>query len=82
MFWGDPLLISLWRPEISRMFIWFQPWETIFLPAYSELLHSRGVDTEGIAIGDGETFRWEGKYDYDMKDPETVSVTLGVLGIV
>ena len=51
-----------------------------FPPAYSKLLHSRGVDTEGIAVGDGETFRWEGRYDYDMKDPETVSVTLGVLG--
>ena len=51
-----------------------------FPAAYSKLLHSRGVDTEGIAVGDGETFRWEGRYTYDMKDPETVSVTLGVLG--
>lgn len=51
-----------------------------FPPAYCELLRSRGVDTEGIAISKGETFRWEGRYEYDMKDPETVSVTLGVLG--
>ncbi len=51
-----------------------------FPPGYSELLRSKGVDTEGIAVGAGETFRWEGRYDYDMKDPETVSVTLGVLG--
>ena len=50
-----------------------------FPPGYSELLRSKGVDTEGIAVGAGETFRWEGRYDYDMKDPETVSVTLGVL---
>ena len=47
---------------------------------YSDLLRSRGVDTEGIATSAGETFRWEGRYAYDMKDPETVSVTLGVLG--
>ena len=47
---------------------------------YSDLLHSRGIDTEGIAISAGETFRWEGRYEYDMKDPQTVSVTLGVLG--
>ena len=47
---------------------------------YSDLLHSRGIDTEGIAISAGETFRWEGRYEYDMKDPETVSVILGVLG--
>lgn len=51
-----------------------------FPPAYSELLRSRGIDTEGIAVSTGETFRWEGRYDYDMKDPETVSVILGVLG--
>ncbi|MCY3625087.1 MAG: PfkB family carbohydrate kinase [Candidatus Dadabacteria bacterium] len=51
-----------------------------FPPVYSELLRSRGIDTEGVATSDGETFRWEGRYDYDMKDPETVSVTLGVLG--
>ena len=51
-----------------------------FPQAHSELLRSRGIDTEGIAISAGETFRWEGRYDYDMKDPETVSVTLGVLG--
>ncbi|MCY3825864.1 MAG: PfkB family carbohydrate kinase [Candidatus Dadabacteria bacterium] len=51
-----------------------------FPPDYSELLRSRGIDTEGIAISAGETFRWQGRYDYDMKDPETVSVTLGVLG--
>lgn len=51
-----------------------------FPPDYSELLRSRGIDTEGIAISAGETFRWEGRYEYDMKDPETVSVTLGVLG--
>ncbi len=51
-----------------------------FPAAYSKLLHSKGVDTEGIAVGDGETFRWEGRYADDMKDPETVSVTLGVLG--
>ncbi len=51
-----------------------------FPSAYSELLYSRGVDTEGIEVGAGETFRWEGRYGYDMKDPETISVTLGVLG--
>ena len=51
-----------------------------FPPDYSEMLRSKGVDTEGIAISAGETFRWEGRYDYDMKEPETVSVTLGVLG--
>ncbi|MCY3986107.1 MAG: PfkB family carbohydrate kinase [Candidatus Dadabacteria bacterium] len=47
---------------------------------YYDLLVLKGINTEGVAEEKGETFRWEGKYDYDMKDPETVSVTLGVLG--
>ena len=51
-----------------------------FPRAHSELLRSKDINTEGVAVSDGETFRWEGRYDYDMKDPETVSVTLGVLG--
>ena len=51
-----------------------------FPPSHLELLRSRGIDTEGIAVSAGETFRWEGRYDYDMKDPETVSVILGALG--
>ncbi len=47
--------------------------------SYSELLRSRGIDTHGVAVSTGKTFRWEGRYDYDMKDPETVEVILGVL---
>ncbi len=44
-----------------------------------KLLHSKGVNTEGLNIESQGTFRWEGKYDYDLGDPETVSVALNVL---
>lgn len=46
---------------------------------HMELLGERDVDTEGIVVGDGGTFRWEGRYGYDMKDPETLSVALNAL---
>lgn len=51
-----------------------------FPAPHLELLRSRDINTDGIAVSAGETFRWEGRYEYDMKDPETVSVILGVLG--
>lgn len=50
-----------------------------FPSEHMRLLGRRGVDTEGIVTGEGGTFRWEGRYGYDMKDPETLSVELNAL---
>lgn len=50
-----------------------------FPSEHMRLLGQRGVDTGGIVTGEGGTFRWEGRYGYDMKDPETLSVALNVL---
>lgn len=50
-----------------------------FPSGHMELLGERGVDTEGIVVGEGGTFRWEGRYGYDMKDPDTLSVALNAL---
>ena len=50
-----------------------------FPSSHIELLHSKGVNIEGLNIKPEETFRWEGRYDYDLGDPETVSVALNVL---
>ena len=80
MFSAGLPVISLWRPGILRMFTWSPPSEKIFPRPTPSCFRSRGIDTEGVAVSEGETFRWEGRYEYDMKDPETVSVTLGVLG--
>ena len=30
-------------------------------------LKERNVDLSGIRVDDGKTFRWEGKYGYDLK---------------
>lgn len=45
---------------------------------YIELLRRRSVGLEGLAVEEGETFRWEGCYGYDPNDRETVSVCLNV----
>lgn len=50
-----------------------------FPSEHMRLLGRRGVDTEGIVVREGGTFRWEGRYGYDMKDPETLSVALNAL---
>lgn len=50
-----------------------------FPSEHMRLLGRRGVDTGGIVTGEGGTFRWEGRYGYDMKDPETLSVEMNAL---
>lgn len=43
-------------------------------------LRDCGVDTEGLHREDGETFRWEGRYGYDLDDPDTLDTQLNVFG--
>ncbi len=49
-----------------------------FNPEHSELLTSRGIDTSGIEIADGQTFHWSGSYLKDLNDAETVATELNV----
>ena len=49
-----------------------------FPPRYAELFKKRGIDLGGLAIKEGKTFRWEGKYGWDYADPETLSTCLNV----
>jgi sugar/nucleoside kinase (ribokinase family) len=44
------------------------------------MLKSRGIDTGGIEVRDGATFRWEGRYRGDMSSAETLSTQLNVFG--
>ena len=41
-------------------------------------LAGRGVDLSGIERADGPSFRWAGKYDYDLNTRETLDTRLGV----
>jgi sugar/nucleoside kinase (ribokinase family) len=43
-----------------------------------KLLESRGVNTEGLAVAAGETFRWGGRYDVHLKDRDTLYTHLNV----
>jgi sugar/nucleoside kinase (ribokinase family) len=47
---------------------------------YAELerLASRGIDWSGVEQAEGESFRWKGKYSYDLQSRETLETRLGV----
>jgi len=42
-------------------------------------MNERGIDLEGLEIiKDGKTFRWSGKYHYDLNNRDTLSLNLNV----
>ncbi len=41
-------------------------------------LAARGVDISGLERVEGESFRWKGKYSYDLQNRETLDTRLGV----
>lgn len=43
-----------------------------------QFLEERGVDTRGLQVVDGETFRWSGRYDYLSNTTETLDTRLNV----
>lgn len=43
-----------------------------------QLLSSRGIDWSGVERAPGESFRWKGKYSYDLQSRETLETRLGV----
>ncbi len=43
-----------------------------------EFLRKRGVDFEGLQIVEGETFRWAGRYNYDLNQRDTIYTHLNV----
>lgn len=51
-----------------------------FPPSFLHLFDERKVDTEGLHVADGHTFRWTGRYQGAMNHAETISVALNVFG--
>jgi len=43
-----------------------------------QFLKDRGVDLTGLQVAPGKTFRWSGRYDYDMNTAETLDTQLNV----
>ena len=46
--------------------------------AQLERLAPRGIDWSGVERAPGESFRWKGKYSYDLQSRETLETRLGV----
>ncbi len=42
------------------------------------LMNERGINTEGFEIAEGKTFRWSGRYHYDMDHRDTLLTELNV----
>ncbi len=49
-----------------------------FPPRYRRLLAQEGVDLDGFVQAPGKTFRWQGRYGYDLNVAETLGVQLNV----
>ena len=51
---------------------------TDFPKKYIRLLESRGIDTKGLVVEKGKTFRWKGVYSKDMDSPRTIATHLNL----
>ncbi|MFL5351884.1 PfkB family carbohydrate kinase [Archangium sp.] len=49
-----------------------------FPQAHLEFLKARGVDLEGLTREKGRTFRWKGRYGYQLNEAETLDTQLNV----
>lgn len=49
-----------------------------FPESHLDLFRSKGIELNGVKREDGHTFRWEGRYGYDLGDPETLGTHLNV----
>lgn len=45
-----------------------------------EFLKGRGVDLAGLTRAEGKTFRWKGRYSYDLNEAHTLDTQLNVFG--
>ncbi len=44
-----------------------------------QFLRSKAIDTRGLEVQKGETFRWKGEYGYDLNEARTITTDLNVL---
>lgn len=49
-----------------------------FPSKHIKMLKAKGVGTEGLVIKKGKTFRWEGRYEYDLNIAHTIATHLNV----
>ncbi len=51
---------------------------TDLAPERLDFLRQRGVDTRGVQVVEGRTFRWSGRYHFDMNSRDTLDTQLNV----
>ena len=49
-----------------------------FPDEHLRMFESKGINLDGVVKESGETFKWEGKYGYDLGDPDTIGTYLNV----
>jgi len=49
-----------------------------FPAEHLDFLRSRKIDLEGLKTAQGKTFRWKGRYDYDLNEAHTLETHLNV----
>jgi len=49
-----------------------------FPEKYLKLFKEKGIDINGLEVTDGETFRWEGEYEWDFNSVKTLATHLNV----
>mgnify|MGYP001279775869 CR=1 FL=1 len=49
-----------------------------FPSTHREFLSSRDIDLAGLQVASGRTFRWKGRYGYDLNEAETLATHLNV----
>jgi len=51
---------------------------TDFPQQHIDFFRERNVDLEGLQVAEGKTFRWSGRYDYNMNSAQTLDTQLNV----
>lgn len=50
-----------------------------FPQGFISFLQSKDIDTKGLEIKKGKTFRWSGRYTFDLNNPQTLKTELNLL---
>jgi len=46
--------------------------------SHVEVFRKHNIDTDGLSVADGRTFRWAGEYSFDLNDRKTLDTQLNV----
>lgn len=49
-----------------------------FPKKYIRLLENKGIDLKGLRIEEGKTFRWKGRFDWNLNTPQTLATHLNL----